>query len=65
MGPRASLDAVVKKKIPKFLESPIIQPIDQRYTTELSRLLVCMYVFIYIYDMKMFSQVTDMKKFCL
>jgi hypothetical protein len=39
MGPRADLDAVVKRKI-SSLEPPIIQPVSQRYTTELSRLLI-------------------------
>jgi hypothetical protein len=41
VGPRAGLDAVVKKKISEpllGLENPIIQPVTQRYTTELSRL---------------------------
>jgi hypothetical protein len=42
VGPRAGLDAVVKKKnsqsLPGF-ESPIIQPVAQSYTAELSRLL--------------------------
>jgi len=33
VGPRACLDVVVKRKF------PIIQPVGQRYTTELSRLL--------------------------
>jgi hypothetical protein len=37
MGPRAVLDAVVKRKIPSLLResnprTPIIQPIAQRYT---------------------------------
>jgi hypothetical protein len=42
VGPRASLDAVVKRKISQLLaglEPPIIQPIAQRYTTELSQIL--------------------------
>jgi hypothetical protein len=42
MGPRAVLDAVVKRKIPspcQGLEPTIVQPIAKRYTTELSRLL--------------------------
>jgi hypothetical protein len=42
VGLRAGLDAVVKKKISRplpGLEPPIIQPVAQRYTTELSRLL--------------------------
>jgi hypothetical protein len=43
MGPRAGLDMVVKRKIPSpyqflnpGLEHPIIQPVAQCYTTELS-----------------------------
>jgi hypothetical protein len=36
VGPRADLDAVVVSK----LEPPIIEPVTQRYTTELSRLLI-------------------------
>jgi hypothetical protein len=35
------MDAVVKRKIPNpfpVLEPPIIQPVAQRYTTELSQL---------------------------
>jgi hypothetical protein len=42
MGPRASLDAVVKRKIPSSCwdsNPPIIQPVAQRYTAELSPLL--------------------------
>jgi hypothetical protein len=44
VSPRAVLDAVVKRKISSScLESnprtPIVQPVAQRYTTELSRLL--------------------------
>jgi hypothetical protein len=42
VGPRAGLDAVVKRKIPSHYRDsnlPIIQPVAQRYTTELSRLL--------------------------
>jgi hypothetical protein len=42
VGPRTGLDAVVKKKNSQplsGLELPIIQPIAQRYTTELYRLL--------------------------
>jgi hypothetical protein len=43
-GLRAVLDAVVKRKIPSPRResnprTPIIQPVAQRYTTELSRLL--------------------------
>jgi hypothetical protein len=41
--PKAGLDTVVKRKIPtpcQDLKPPIIQPVDQRYTTELSRLLI-------------------------
>jgi hypothetical protein len=39
--PRAGLDAVAKTKSQPLpgLEPPIIQPVAQRYTTELSRLL--------------------------
>jgi hypothetical protein len=43
MGPRAGVDAVVKRKIPspfRDLNFPIIQPVAQRYTAELSRLLL-------------------------
>jgi hypothetical protein len=43
LGPRASLDAVVKRKIPspcRDSNPPIIQPVAQRYTTELSWLLI-------------------------
>jgi hypothetical protein len=43
MGLRAGLDAVVKRKIPSplpVLEPPIIQSVVQRYTTEISWLLV-------------------------
>jgi hypothetical protein len=39
VGPRADLDAVVKRKILSplpSLEPPIIQPVAQRYTTELN-----------------------------
>jgi hypothetical protein len=42
VDPRAILDAVVKGNIPSplsGLEPPIIQPVAQRYTTELTRLL--------------------------
>jgi hypothetical protein len=42
VGPRASLDAVVKRKIPSLwwdLNPLIIQPIAQCYTTELSQIL--------------------------
>jgi hypothetical protein len=49
VGPRASLDAVVKREIPTHsqdLNPPIIQPIAQRYTTELVRLLKRMYKYI-------------------
>jgi hypothetical protein len=35
VSPRACLDAVVKRKIPS-----IIQPVAQRFTTELSRFLI-------------------------
>jgi hypothetical protein len=40
MGPRAGLDAVAERKNSQplpGLETPIIQPVAQRYTTELSR----------------------------
>jgi hypothetical protein len=41
VGPRAGLDSVVKRKIPspcrEGLEPPIIQPVAQRCTPELSR----------------------------
>jgi hypothetical protein len=43
VGRRAGLNAVVKRKIPspcRDLNPPIIQPGAQRYTTELSRLLL-------------------------
>jgi hypothetical protein len=43
VGPRADLDAVVKRKIPSpylDLNPPNIQPVTQSYTTELSRLNV-------------------------
>jgi hypothetical protein len=39
VGPRVGLDAVVKRKIPSHCRdsnSQIIQPVAQRYTTELS-----------------------------
>jgi hypothetical protein len=44
VGPRAVLNAVVKRKIPSPSReskprTPIFQPVAQRYTTELSRLL--------------------------
>jgi hypothetical protein len=38
VAPRAGLDAVVKRKIPQHLpglQPPVIQPVIQRYTTEL------------------------------
>jgi hypothetical protein len=43
VGPRAGLDEVVKRKIPNPCResnprTPIVQPVAQRYTTELSRL---------------------------
>jgi translation elongation factor EF-G len=42
VGPRAVLEAVVKRKIPSPRrksnpKTPIIQPVAQRYTTEISR----------------------------
>jgi hypothetical protein len=43
VGPRADLDAAVRRKIPSpYRDSnpSIIQPVAQRYTTELSRLVV-------------------------
>jgi hypothetical protein len=43
VGSRAGLDAVLKRKISLLLpglEPPTIQPVAQRYTTELSRLLL-------------------------
>jgi hypothetical protein len=45
VGPRAVLDAVVKRKIPSLCResnrrTPIVQPVAQRYTTELSRLYI-------------------------
>jgi hypothetical protein len=43
VGPRAGLDSVVKRKIPspcRESNPAIIQPVAQRYTTELYRLLV-------------------------
>jgi hypothetical protein len=46
-GPQSHLDAVVKKKQSQplpGLEPPIIQPVVQRYTTELSN-----NIYIYIY----------------
>jgi hypothetical protein len=48
VGPRAVLDAVVNRKIPSPRRetkprTPIIQPVAQRYTTELPR-------FIYILE---------------
>jgi hypothetical protein len=41
MGDWVGLDAVVKRKIPP--ELPIIQPVVQCYTTELSRLSPIIY----------------------
>jgi hypothetical protein len=38
MGPRAGLDVVVKRKIPSAY--PPIQPVAQRFTTELFRFLI-------------------------
>jgi hypothetical protein len=43
VGPRADLDAVVKRKIPgscRESNPPIIQSVAQRYTIELSRLII-------------------------
>jgi hypothetical protein len=45
VGPRAVLDAVVKRKIASTRResnhrTPIMEPVAQRYTTELSRLFV-------------------------
>jgi hypothetical protein len=48
VGPRAGLDAVVRRKIPSPYQNSnplIIQPIAQCYTTELSQLLI-----IILYD---------------
>jgi hypothetical protein len=42
LGPRAGLEAVVRRKIPiplPGLKPPTSQPVAQSYTTELSRLL--------------------------
>jgi hypothetical protein len=42
VGSRAVLDAVVKRKNPQPLpgvEPPIIQPVAQRFTTQLTRLV--------------------------
>jgi hypothetical protein len=42
VSPKAVLDAVAKRKIPspcRDFEPPVIQPVAQRYTTELSWLL--------------------------
>jgi hypothetical protein len=42
VGPRAGLDAVLKRKIPTSLvglEPPVVQLVAQRYTTELTLLL--------------------------
>jgi hypothetical protein len=49
VGPRVVLDAVVKRKIPSPRwesnpRTPIVQPVAQRYTTELSRLIQEEYV---------------------
>jgi hypothetical protein len=47
LGRRAGLDAVMKIKIPSFckgLEPPIIQPVTERYTAELTRLRLCNFV---------------------
>jgi hypothetical protein len=52
VGSRAGLDAVVKRKIPSPYwnwNPPIIQPVAQRYTTELFRLLIFYIYIIYIY----------------
>jgi hypothetical protein len=45
VGIRTGLDAVVRRKFPAptELESPIIQPVAQRYTTELTWLLFTEY----------------------
>jgi hypothetical protein len=44
-APTAVLDAVVKRKIPNPFQdlNPIIQPIAQHYTTELSWLMTIIY----------------------
>jgi hypothetical protein len=51
VGPRAGLDVVVKRKIPRFCRDsnpPVIQSVAQRYTTELFRLLSVQIVTKYI-----------------
>jgi hypothetical protein len=43
VGPRAGLDTVVKRKIPcpcRDTNPPIIQPVAQRYTAELSHVII-------------------------
>jgi hypothetical protein len=43
LGPRTGLDSVVKRKIPSLYRDSnlmIIQSVTQRYTTEISRLLL-------------------------
>jgi hypothetical protein len=52
VGPRAVLDAVVERKIPSPRRESkprtlIVQPIAQRYTTELSQLWIYAY-FLYV-----------------
>jgi hypothetical protein len=47
VGPRASLDTVEKRKIPSpYRDSnpTFIQPVAQRYTTELSRIVQKYYI---------------------
>jgi len=57
MGPKASLDTVVKRNSQPLpgLEPPIIQPVAQRSTTELFRLTFKRY---YIHD------VIEIGEFC-
>jgi hypothetical protein len=54
VGPRTGLDAVVRRKIPtpyRDSNPPFLQPVDQCYTTELSRLFdVMLDIGIFIYD---------------
>jgi hypothetical protein len=49
MDPRAGMDALVRRKIPislTGLEPPIINPVAQRYTTELTRLCIILIYFL-------------------
>jgi hypothetical protein len=50
VGPRAVLDVVVKRKIPRprresNLRTPIIQPIAQRYTEAIFMIINCSSIF--------------------